>query len=532
MYCPRCGQENDDQAQFCRSCGAALQEPVQKRGIERWVTDTKILGDIGLIAGILALVGVFTPWITDAPGDSISAWDRMIGRPTAVYEVWAGLAFGAALILLVGALCAVATPKAKAPWVILHVGGALAIAGFAAAVSYIREGHSGYGYGLFLTLVGGILGLIGILGLRGTSSASLPKSAKRDSQFSRSSGAALQEPVQERGIQRWVTDRRMLGRVGLIAGILALVGVFTPWSTPNLSAWDAMTGLQVGDNAPLYLVWAGLALGAALILLVGAVSAVAAPRAKAPWVILHVGGALVIAGFASGLSDIREDGVSSGVFTGYGYGLYLTLFGGILGLTGIWGLRGSSSVFLAKSAKQDSQLSRSSGVALQEPLQGRGIQRWVTDRKVLGRVGLIAGVLALVGVFNPWATGSGWRETLNISAWDSITMSTAVGPQIPRGVWACLALAGAVLVLVGALSALAAPKAKVPWAILGVGGVLSIAGCAWGLFFITTGTLLGYHLGGGYGLYLTLVGGVLGLAGILGLRRSSRFHDRLGIESK
>jgi NADH:ubiquinone oxidoreductase subunit 6 (subunit J) len=101
-----------------------------------------------------------------------------------------------------------------------------------------------------------------------------------------------------------------------------------------------MTGLQVGDYSPLYLVWAGLALGAALILLAGAVSATAAPKAKAPWVIVHVGGALVIAGFAAGLSDIRDGGVT--VFSGYGYGLYLTLFGGILGLTGIWGLRGSS----------------------------------------------------------------------------------------------------------------------------------------------------------------------------------------------
>jgi uncharacterized BrkB/YihY/UPF0761 family membrane protein len=137
----------------------------------------------------------------------------------------------------------------------------------------------------------------------------------------------------------------MVGRVGLVAGILALVGVFTPWATqhgglrPNLSAWDAMTGVVVpGDNAPLHLVWAGLAFGAALILLVGALYAVAAPKAKAPWVMLHIGGALAIAGFVSGLSDIR-DGLT--ILPGYGYGLYLTLVGGILGLTGIWGLKGS-----------------------------------------------------------------------------------------------------------------------------------------------------------------------------------------------
>jgi uncharacterized BrkB/YihY/UPF0761 family membrane protein len=200
MNCTRCGQENDDQAQFCRSCGAALHEQVQQRSIQRWTTDKKILAYIGLIASILALVGVFTPWATDHP--NLSAWNAMTGltyyhRDFRLYEVWAGLAFGAALILLVGALYAVAAPKAKAPWVMLHIGGALAIAAFAAAVSYIRVPGSilGYGYGLFLTLVGGILGLTGVMGLRGTSSASLPKSAKRDSEFSRSSGAALQGPA-------------------------------------------------------------------------------------------------------------------------------------------------------------------------------------------------------------------------------------------------------------------------------------------------------------------------------------------------
>jgi len=352
MYCTKCGEENDDQAQFCRSCGAAVQEPIQQQGIQRWVTDKKILWGVGLIAGILALVGVFSPWATGRYSPNITAWDAMTGLTAwshRIYEIWASMAFAAALLLLGGALSALAAPRSKAPWVMLHTGGALAIIGFAAAFSELRDGF-GYhncGYGLFLTLAGGILGLTGILGLKGSSVALLPESAKRDSQSSQSSADALQEPVQQRGIQRWITDRKIVGRVALVAGILALVGVFTPWSThhgglhPNLSAWDAMTGLVVGDNAPLYQVWAGLALGAALILLVGALYAVAAPKAKAPWIVVHVGGVLAIAGFVGGLSEIRDGGVS--VFSGYGYGLYLTLAGGILGLTGIWGLRGLSS---------------------------------------------------------------------------------------------------------------------------------------------------------------------------------------------
>jgi uncharacterized BrkB/YihY/UPF0761 family membrane protein len=355
MYCTKCGQENGDQTQFCRSCGAALQKPIQQQGIQRWVTDKKILADIGLIASILALIGVFTPWFTQHGGfhPNVSAWDAMTGSTVwddyRLYEIWAGLAFGAALVLLAGAVLAAVAPRAKAPWVMLHIGGALAIIGFVAAFSEIRDGF-GYhncGYGLFLTLVGGLLGLTGILGLRDSSSALLPKSAKRDSQFSRSPGEAFQEPVQQRGIQRWITDRKIVARVALVAGVLALVGVFSPWATypggysPNISAWDAMTGLTTGDNAPLYLVWAGLALGAALILVAGAVYAIAAPKAKAPWIIVHVGGALVIAGFVGGLCDIRDGGVTN--FSGYGYGLFLTLIGGVLGLIGILGVRPSFS---------------------------------------------------------------------------------------------------------------------------------------------------------------------------------------------
>jgi len=98
-----------------------------------------------------------------------------------------------------------------------------------------------------------------------------------------------------------------------------------------------MTGLTVWDDSRLYEIWAGLAFGAALVLLAGAVLAAVAPRAKAPWVMLHIGGALAIIGFATAVSYVRDGGLG-----GYGYGLFLTLVGGILGLTGIWGLRGSS----------------------------------------------------------------------------------------------------------------------------------------------------------------------------------------------
>ena len=343
MHYTRCGQENDDQAQFCRRCGAALQEAVQQRGIQRWVTDTKILAYIGLIAGVLALVGVLAPWATGTVGIeryhvNISAWDTITGRdiwwgvgwpPTIGYEVWAGLALHGAVFALVGALFAVAAPKAKAPWAILGVGSALAIAGCAWGLSDIRDGgvmgfYSGYGYGLFLTLVGGILGLVGFVRC----------------------GAAIRAPSQEPSIQRGATGNKIVVGIALIAAILTLVGVFTPWAVRrewedvlHVSAWNAITGQYSGGWAPLDEVWAILALHAAILVLVGALSAVAAPRAKVPWGILGAGGVLAIASSVWGLCDIRAGSLLD--ITGIGYGLYLTLAGGILGLVGILGLRGS-----------------------------------------------------------------------------------------------------------------------------------------------------------------------------------------------
>jgi hypothetical protein len=341
MHCTRCGQENDDQARFCRSCGAALHKPVQQRGIQRWIRDKRILACIGLIGGILALVGVFAPWAThpvyiESESVNISAWDTITARdiwwgvglpPNIGYEVWAGLALHGAVLALVGTLSALAAPKSKVPWAILGLGGVLAIAGSAWGLSdiIINGGIAGTlntGYGLYLTLAGGILALIGSV----------------------RSGAVFQTPIRVPSIQRGVAGNKIGVGIGGIAGILALVGIFGPWAAArdynaSISAWDAITGLRTGDNAPLYQVWAGLALHGAILVLVGALSTVAAPKSKVPWGILGAGVVMVMAGCARGLSDIRAGSVNG--LSGIGYGLYLTLVGAILGLIGLWRLRDS-----------------------------------------------------------------------------------------------------------------------------------------------------------------------------------------------
>jgi hypothetical protein len=130
-------------------------------------------------------------------------------------------------------------------------------------------------------------------------------------------------------------------------------------------------------------------------------------------------------------------------------------------------------------------------------------------KRMLALVGLVGGILALVGIFTPWATASGGGMSVSASAWDGIK-ETAVS-------YFTLALVGSCVALLGALSALAAPKVKALWAILAVGGILAIVGAAWGFSDIETGAEMGLSYGYGYGLYLTLVGGILALIGSLGL---------------
>jgi hypothetical protein len=163
------------------------------------------------------------------------------------------------------------------------------------------------------------------------------------------------------------------------------------------------------------------------------------------------------------------------------------------------------------------QFCRSCGASLQQPGEEPGAQLVLTEKRILGGAGLIGGILALVGIFAPWVTFSGLTSSLNISAWDLITRATVETEQLPR-TCACLAFAGAVLVLLEALSVLAAPKAKALWGLLTLGGLLAIAGSAWGFSDIETGPALGMSVNYGYGLYLTMIGGILGAIGVLGFR--------------
>jgi hypothetical protein len=166
------------------------------------------------------------------------------------------------------------------------------------------------------------------------------------------------------------------------------------------------------------------------------------------------------------------------------------------------------------------QICQGCGAALQMTLQQPDVLRIGLDKRILGVIGFIAGVLALVGIFTSWATVSVWGMSASASAWHSVTRATVMGQQVEREAWACLSLAGAIIILIVALSVLASPRARILWGILVIGGLLAIAGPAWGFYDIPTAEIMGISVTYGIGVYLTLAGGILALSGVIGIRRT------------
>jgi len=124
---------------------------------------------IGLIGGILAVVGVFLPWMIlggwEATTPSVSGWDLRTWR-TSPYSPY---------LTLIGGISAILGSFALLKWkrfagFLLAIGGAIAIFGGTMAYfdvrailfgGWIPEIFPDWGYGFYVCIVGGILALIG-----------------------------------------------------------------------------------------------------------------------------------------------------------------------------------------------------------------------------------------------------------------------------------------------------------------------------------------------------------------------------------
>lgn len=163
------------------------------------------------------------------------------------------------------------------------------------------------------------------------------------------------------------------------------------------------------------------------------------------------------------------------------------------------------------------------------------------DKRLLV-IGLIGSILVFAGIFSPWTSVSGSGTyggqsasfTAGASGWDyaqgevTITAKIAGTSQSQTmpvgGTWyPYVALAGGVLALVGVLATLASTRLWQLGVLLPVGGVLAIIGAALSFISIQTGTVTMMGMTArssyGYGIYLSIVGGILGIIGARGLRR-------------
>lgn len=168
-----------------------------------------------------------------------------------------------------------------------------------------------------------------------------------------------------------------------------------------------------------------------------------------------------------------------------------------------------------KENSDQDQFCTGCGAPLREASQQPRAALPLTNERVMGIVGLIAGILMLVGLFTPWVSVSGWGVSISASAWDSVTGAEVVagGGGVDREAWAFFALFGVLFSMGGAVYALAAPKTMVSRAILGAGALCAFVGAIWALSDLPTFSGLGYSVSRGAGLYLTLLAGILGIAG-------------------
>lgn len=191
MQCKKCGQENIEGVQTCQRCGARLGQVERPDSLAPIWFGSRLIGALAVIAAVVAIIGVFTPWasaswISGAPAEVRSAdgsgWDLMTasGDVEEGPEAYAIVAFAGVFVLLLGALWALLDPLSRAAWFVALAGGVAAIAGAAWGMQSVNDVvFAGVGSatvtitgggGQYATLGGGIAGvLVSIVGRIGAS---------------------------------------------------------------------------------------------------------------------------------------------------------------------------------------------------------------------------------------------------------------------------------------------------------------------------------------------------------------------------
>lgn len=133
------------------------------------------------------------------------------------------------------------------------------------------------------------------------------------------------------------------------------------------------------------------------------------------------------------------------------------------------------------------------------------------EAKHLYVIGLIGGLIAMVGVFTEWASASAFGMSVSETGW-----GMTEGTNAPY-----VALAGGVLTALGVLAALGDRK-PISY-LMPLGGILAAIGGVWGYSKVSDAiggaAASAADVSVGYGIYLCIIGGVLGLVGAYGMKQ-------------
>ena len=135
------------------------------------------------------------------------------------------------------------------------------------------------------------------------------------------------------------------------------------------------------------------------------------------------------------------------------------------------------------------------------------------EKKTLGILGLVGGVVALAGLFLDWVSVSAMGMSIGASGW---LILTTVG-----GIQPILVLVGSLLAALGGIGILM--DQKMLSMMLPVGGIIAVAGAGWVIADMSSvagavgGTGIGVSMG--MGIYANIIGGIIALIiGVMALK--------------
>ncbi len=106
VYCPKCGAQNSDEADYCEGCG----EPLKTSSIRRPAPSNPlvgiIFGAIIIVIGVTYAIGrdfgtMMGTWGENF-GDYMGTWGENVGRFFAEWGTNFGQSFGALVLILIG----------------------------------------------------------------------------------------------------------------------------------------------------------------------------------------------------------------------------------------------------------------------------------------------------------------------------------------------------------------------------------------------------------------------------------------------